>query len=54
MGVSGCSGIISPTNNPVRTVKSCGPGIPVLVPSLRCDELAGDGGKTAGPRGEHV
>jgi len=35
-------------------VKSCGPGIPVLMPNLRCDERAGDGGKNAGPRGEHV
>src|ERR1700744_1646994 len=35
-------------------VKSCGPGIPVLMPSLRCDERVGDGGKKAGPRGDHV
>jgi hypothetical protein len=37
-----------------RTVKSCGPGIPVLMPNLRCDERADDGGKKAGPRGDHV
>src|SRR3954451_20298128 len=37
----------------MRTVKPCGPGIPMLMPSLRCDELADDGGKNAGPRGEH-
>jgi hypothetical protein len=42
----------APTNDPVRTAKPCGPGIPVLMPSLRCDERAGDGGKKAGPRGE--
>jgi hypothetical protein len=33
MGVWGCSGIIPPTNNPMRTAKSCGPGIPELMPS---------------------
>jgi hypothetical protein len=37
-----------------RTAKSCGPGAPVLALSLRRDELAGDGGKNAGPRGDHV
>jgi hypothetical protein len=29
--------------------KSCGPGVPVLTPSLRCDEPAGDGGNQAVP-----
>jgi hypothetical protein len=54
VGVSGCSvADAARTDNPVRTVKPCGPGIPVLMPSLRCDELADDGGKNAGPRGEH-
>jgi hypothetical protein len=46
--------VSSPTNGTSRTVKSCGPGIPVLMPSLRCDERAGDGGKNAGPQGERV
>jgi hypothetical protein len=40
---------------PARTVKSCGPGIPVLMPSSRCfDEHASDRGKKAGPWGERV
>jgi len=30
-----------------RTAKSCGPGIPTLMSSLRGDDLAGDGGKKA-------
>src|SRR4051812_27062442 len=41
----------APTNDPVRTVKPCGPGIPELMPSAQ-RWIAGDGGKTAGPRGE--
>jgi hypothetical protein len=39
------------TNIPMRTVKPCGPGIPVLMPSAR-GRFARDGGKNAGPRGE--
>ena len=39
------------TNSAMRTVKSCGPGIPVLMPIRR--RCADDGGKNAGPRGEH-
>jgi hypothetical protein len=36
VGVSGCSVIlIMPTNNPMRTVKSCGSGLPVLRPRSR-------------------
>jgi len=30
-----------------RTAKSCGPGIPTLMPSFRGDDLASDGGKKA-------
>jgi hypothetical protein len=38
------------TNGRMRTAKSCGPGIPVLMPSpRRFDEHAGDRGKKAGP-----
>ena len=56
---AGCGGrsglqrglILARTNIPMRTVKPCGPGIPVLMPSLR-RRFAGDGGKNAGPRGE--
>src|ERR1700753_2872916 len=43
--------LTSRTNALLRTAKSCGPGLPALRSSLRCDELAGDGGKNAGPRG---
>jgi hypothetical protein len=42
------------TNGMVRTAKSGGPDIPALMPNLRSNELAGDGGKKAGPRGEPV
>ena len=42
------------TTDEVRTVKSCGPGLPMLRSSRRCDERADDGGKKAGPRGDHV
>jgi hypothetical protein len=42
------------TNDAARTAKSCGPDLPVLRSSLRCDERADDGGKRAGPRGDHV
>src|SRR4029077_7443325 len=31
----------------LRTAKSCGPGIPTLMPSWRDDDLADDGGKKA-------
>jgi hypothetical protein len=38
---------------PVRTVKSYGPDIPVLMSSLPdAHASAGDGGKNAGPRGD--
>jgi hypothetical protein len=39
-----------------RTVKSCGPGLPLLRPSSRCllTSIVDDGGKNAGPRGEYV
>jgi hypothetical protein len=47
--------LIMRTNNIGADVKSCGPGVPELTPSSQCfDEHAGDGGKTAGPRGDHV
>ena len=42
------------TNEADADVKSCGPDLPVLRSNLRSDELAGDGGKKAGPRGDHV
>ena len=42
------------TNDAGRTVKSRGPDLPVLRSSLRCDELADDGGNRAGPRGDRV
>ncbi len=54
--------LITPTNNAIRTVKSCGPGIPVLMPrAMRthcrgrddAKHRRGYGGKKAGPRGEH-
>ena len=52
VGVSGCSvSDLARTNIPMRTVKPCGPGIPVLMPSSR-RRFADDGGKNAGPRGE--
>jgi hypothetical protein len=49
-------GYLARTNDLDATVKSCGPGIPVLMPSARrgLRLRAGDGGKTAGPRGDHV
>jgi hypothetical protein len=42
------------TNGSDAPAKSCGPGIPVLMPSFADDDLRGDGGKRAGPRGELV
>ena len=45
---------VARTNDLLRTAKSCGPGIPVLMPSLADDDLRSDGGKKAGPRGDHV
>ncbi|CCE08665.1 hypothetical protein BRAS3843_2790018 [Bradyrhizobium sp. STM 3843] len=47
--------LIMPTNNTMRTAKSCGPGAPVL--ALRfavLDEPVADGGKKADPRGDRV
>ncbi|MGY4307569.1 hypothetical protein ACVIJ6_004812 [Bradyrhizobium sp. USDA 4369] len=34
-----------PTNDPMRTAKSCGPGIPVLMPSSRCQVRRARGGR---------
>jgi hypothetical protein len=55
---AGCGGrfgsqhdLIMWTNGPRRTVKSYGPGIPVLMPIRR--RCADDGGKNAGPQGEY-
>ncbi|MGC2082397.1 MAG: hypothetical protein WA702_03445 [Bradyrhizobium sp.] len=45
--------LIMPTNNPIRTVKSYGPGIPVLMPRAMRFALSRYGGKKAGPRGEY-
>ncbi|CCE04713.1 hypothetical protein BRAS3843_1110001 [Bradyrhizobium sp. STM 3843] len=45
---------VAPTNDPLRTAKSCGPGLPVLRPSFADDDLRSDGGNQAGPRGDHV
>ncbi len=43
------------TNGCKRTVKSCGPGVPVLAPrSLNSTSSATDGGNQAGPQGERV
>jgi len=44
-------GLSARTNKSMRTVKSCGPGLPVLRPIWR--RYANDGGKNAGPQGEH-
>ena len=49
-GRGGASRRVTPT----RTVKSCGPGAPVLASSLSAfTRRAGDGGKKAGPQGDH-
>jgi hypothetical protein len=42
------------TKGMTRTVKSCGPGLPVLRSSLAKVISRGDGGNKAGPRGELV
>src|SRR5579872_355713 len=41
------------TKASARTAKSCGPDIPTLISSPRVDDLAGDGDKKPGLRGEH-
>ena len=43
------------TNNAARTAKSCGPGIPMLMPcQMHVRILAQNGGKTASPRGARI
>lgn len=57
MAVSGRSVIpVMPTNDVDADVKSCGPGLPLLRPSpaMLFNGHPGDGGKNAGPRGDHV
>ena len=65
MDAAARSGVFtSPTNGLSRTAKSCGPGIPVLMPRAMRLRIVADammrsivainGGKRAGPRGEYV